>query len=345
MMYDTNMIEVRGGPSYFDLDTLASDPYKPLEVITADCSGAHEFDDAINVKAFPTKQERYKVTVCSVDTSHLFHDERVLRQVINRTESKYHDPNTGNEIYEPMLDRSTTQQLHFAAGAVRKAMMVSFITGEDLPPQDIQIDFGRVRIMRNYRYNTFGDKCRYSETFEPFGRAAAHIINHLELNPKSFNEEETYKDLIHVPRTEAWKRGSSINQAFMIAAGHLVAKVVSSEDRLALYRTHDLRDKSLEKVLPPQYAHYDTEPRPHNGLNLDVFSRVTSPLRRSEDFVMLGLLKLRHREREPNHRDQVRVNQALQRLNAREVAEQFYGIRQRDEEVQTLTRRLKAVAG
>lgn len=339
------MIEQRDGPTFFELDSRVSQQYAPLPVITADCSGAHEFDDAIAVKPLPTHRESYEVTVCSVDTSYLFHNEQVLRQVIQKTESKYYNPSTDKEVYEPMLDKDLTQQLHFIAGAIRKAMMVSFVVGEDLPPQDTKIRFGHVYVEHNYRFNAFGDKCRWSPNFEKYGRAAALITHHLGLNKEAFDEEDAYKDLIHVPQSESWKRGSEITKTYMVGAGNVVGRVMRDEGALAIYRTHDHRDTSLIKVLSPKYAHYDDIPRPHDGLGLDVYTRVGSPLRRAEDFVMLGLLKLRARGKLPNRRDEKRVAEALQSLNARVVTEQHLGItRKHDESYGAPIRHLRSVA-
>jgi len=319
------MIAARGA-TFAEIDVLASDAEKLHAVITADCSGAHEFDDAISVAPLPMDEETYRVNVFAVDTSKLYFDEQIIRRAMTYTASRY----GSEQDYRPMLDRDLTQRLHFAQNRVKSALNISFIVGVNTPPSDVRLGFGRVEVARNLTYKTFGEKCRYSPGFENYGRAAAILIKHLNFNPTTSEEtgaefEKTYGNLIHVPKSEAWKRGNSINQTFMIAANYLVGRTLKETDELAIYRAHDTTSDDMLEVFSPAVARYTTVPAPHDGLGLDVYARVTSPLRRLEDFVNLGLIRQRVRHGAVSPRDTKLTIGSVQRLNQAVAAEQFSG--------------------
>ena len=320
-MYDDSMIP-GPGPTLIKLDRYASEPEKPYGIITADCSSPHEFDDGIAVQPLPSAHELYQVSVFAADTSALYFDESIAKAVLTATESRYYDPQDGRKIYEPMLSRQVIDKHHFVQGSIRKALVVSFLVGAAQPPSEPAISFGKVEVLKNYTYNRFGEKCRYSQDFQSFGRAAALILGYL--NTTVCDEEDTYRGLIHVPKSETWKRGANINQAYMVAANHLVARLMKAEDRLAIYRTHDSGDANLAEIMSPRVAHYSVHPAPHDGLGLDIYSRVTSPLRRAEDFMMHGLLKARQDGRSLTPRDHKLVAATVQRLNQRVAASLFH---------------------
>lgn len=310
------------GLTLIELDKRASEADKPYGLITADCSAPHEIDDGISVEALPTAHEMYRVRVFAVDTSKHYRDNAVITRALQKVESHYYDTETGLHAYEPMLDPGLTQRLHFARGVGKSALVVTFIIGAEQPPVDIDVNFGAVEIIRNYNYKTFGEKCRYSDRFWPYGRAAALLMHHLGVLEGS--DEEIHRGFIHVPRDETWQRGAMINQSFMVAANHLVARLMREEDRLAIYRVHDLSDETYTEFLGPGTARYSKRPGPHDGLGLDGYTRVTSPLRRLEDFVMHGLLKERSRGQAPDTRDQKLVSEAIRRLNQRVGEQQLH---------------------
>jgi len=318
------MIAARGTP-LVELDSKASEQDQPFGIITADCSSPHEYDDGIAVTPLPSSQELYRVQVFSVDTSSLYHDEKVLRRVLARTESLYQNMGTAEESYHPMLEPDTIKRMHFVAGKTRRALAISFLVGIVEPPTLETISFGRVTVGKNYNYKEFGAKCRYSERMQQFGRAAALIIGHLQTHESTEEVEDVYKGLIHVPKSASFKRGADINQAYMIAANHLVARQMRDEGRLAIYRTHDVQDNSAVEFKDPRIAHFSSTPGWHTGLGLDAYTRVTSPLRRGEDFVMHGLLRARAEGRLIDNRDTRIITTAIQRLNQRIMSQLFHG--------------------
>jgi hypothetical protein len=313
------------GLTLVELDARASESVKPYGIITADCSNPHEYDDGISVTPLPSAQELYKVSVFAADTSGMYFNEDTVKRVLKRTESRYRNPHSRTETYEPMLEEEQIQKTHFASGTIRSALVVSFIIGQMYPPDNVSISFGNVEVLKNYEYRKFGNKCKDEPGFKKYGRAAAFILHHLGTE-YSDDEEAVHQSLIRVPQDESWQRGSNINQAFMVGANHLVAKTMQAEGRLAIYRTHDKRGATYAELIPPEFAMYSTTPGYHQGLDLSPYSRVTSPLRRGEDFMMHGLLRARQKDRDLTGRDYDRITTMVQRLNQRIVSDIFQGV-------------------
>jgi hypothetical protein len=307
-------------PHIAEIDQLASELGRPYAVITADCSNPCEIDDAISVEALPSEKELYRVRVFAADTSGLYTNEEVARAVVQRTESRYFGSGTAEESYEPMIEPHHVQRIHFEAGRVRSALVTSFIVGEDVPPTETSVEFGDVEVVQNLTYARFGEKCRYSPGFEPFGRAAALIIHHLAPAAIAQEYEDIYRNLIHVPSAEKFKRGAMINAAFMVAGNTMAGQLIASEpDSVGIYRIHDPDNPQYAEIFDPRVAWYSTTPGPHTALGVDSYMRITSGLRRAEDFMMHGILRARKEKRPLTGRDHKLVRQTVQRLNQRVV--------------------------
>jgi exoribonuclease R len=83
---------------------------------------------------------------------------------------------------------------------------------------------------------------------------------------------------------------------------------------------HDPEDEQHLELLSPNVAWYSRTPGPHTGLNLAPYCRVTSPLRRLDDFVMNRQLRQRFLDRAPTAADTKDVAFAVRRLNQEIVA-------------------------
>ena len=317
-----------GRTGIVELDPYASGSEGPYGIVTADCSSPREIDDGVCVQPLPSSSEAYRVVVCVADTSGLYTNGEVRSKVVAHPRAEYGQDASGDPTYRPMINPALIGRHEFkrqTGGNIRKALAVSFIVGQSHPPDQTEVSFGHVEVQRNYHYKGFGNRCRYSEKYEPYGRASAFIIHHLGYaggNRNSGNQrpwsnaDDVYQHLIHVPPHMAWERGSAINESFMIAANHLVGKMLAEEeDRVAIYRVHDPLDPSAQDFLPPALARYSSKPGPHFGLSLTPYCRVTSPLRRGEDFVMSHLLRERSAGRPVTSADRRVVATTIQRLN------------------------------
>lgn len=323
----------RRGLNVVELDQLATSSSAPYGIITADCSSPKEIDDGIFVEPLPTQQETYRVGVCVVDTSKLYENGDIFKQAMDRTEARYWqlpDKETG---YDPMIDEKAIKNLEFSEGNVRNALIISFIVGKNMPPGEVDISFGKVEVTKNLDYRQFWVSSRPEKPDARFGRASALIIGHLgytsggdyddniydAVEPGSFGS--VYSNLFYEPGEDVkvWLKGSKMNEAFMVAANYLVGQVMAEEGRPAIYRVHDPNDATYQEILPTDVARYSSAPGRHFGLNLEPYCRVTSPLRRLEDFVMNYQLKQRYLGRAATLKDSKDIAQAVRKLNQRVV--------------------------
>jgi len=220
----------------------------------------------------------------------------------------------GERVRDPMLTPDITQSLHFSANnGIKRALVVSFIVGRLHPPGETTISFGEVEVLKNYPYNTFGGMCRDRESFIRYGRAAAFILGHLRPDIDGVDFEQIYNGLVHVPREAAWQRGENITKAYTIGTNWLVAATVAAEDHLAIFRTNFDTPETHTTTQPK--GRYSLTPGPHVGLKLGIYSRVTSPLWRGEDFMMHGLLDARYQDRPITPRDISLASRMVERLN------------------------------
>ncbi|TAH34163.1 RNB domain-containing ribonuclease [Candidatus Saccharibacteria bacterium] len=325
------------GTNWVELDGAANRlSGSELSIITADCSNPREIDDGIYVRPYPFATERYRVSVCVADTSKLHNNQPVFLDALNRTEAKYFELGGGEQGYEPMIDPDYIRDLELTAGHKRSALIVSFDIGERLQPSGLDVAFGHVRVTDNLSYKQFGKECEENPDFEPYGRASALILKHLGYTSGGDNDEKqateslrtedidfAYDSLVYGLAHKEWLRGSKINEAFMVAANHLVGKMMAEEGWPAIYRVHTPENGMFPTLLPSEMATYSQKPGEHSGLNLSHYCRVTSPLRRLEDFIMSRLLRARHTGQTPKPRDYRDVEFAVNRLNLRIAHQQF----------------------
>ena len=322
-MVDGFGIAPRGGPNIVLLDALASEHDQPVGIITADCSDPHEIDDGLAVEALPAEKELYRVSAFAVDTSPLYTDEDVVRQVIRQTESRYENIGTSMEGYDPMLAQHLIRRRHFAAGQVRDALVISYLIGRDQPPTDATLTFGKVEVLENLRYDDFGQRCSKQEQYLAFGRTAALILHHLA-DGRVPDPDQAHHRIMQADEHTTFKRGSDINQIHMVGANHAAAWI-NADSELGIYRVHDPTDGRFAEIMSPKLARFSATPGPHNALGLDRYMRVTSPLRRAEDFIMHGLFRARFEGRKFTGRDRKLVAAAIQKLNQHIASAAFHG--------------------
>lgn len=313
----------RGGPNLVILDALASERDLPVGIITADCSNPHEIDDGLAAVAMPTDKELYRVSAFAVDASPFYTDEDIVRQVIRQTESRYENVGTSMEGYDPMLAQHLIKKRHFVAGQLRDALIISYLIGREQPPSDLSLTFGKVEVVENLRYDDFGQRCSEEDQYKIFGRTAALILHHLARG-KVPDPDEAHHEMMQADEHTTFKRGSDINQIHMVGANHAAARI-NAESELGIYRIHDPTDGRFAEIMSPRLARFSATPGPHTALGLDRYMRVTSSLRRAEDFIMHGLFRAQFEKRPYTGRDRRLVAAAIQKLNQHIASAAFNG--------------------
>lgn len=299
-----------------EIDHYASEPGMPFGIITADRDGTQLFDDGIAVTPLPAASEMYRVSVFVVDTSHLYLDDDIVEQVIERKETQLMYGPQGLEKRVPLLDDRITRDLHFSAkSGPLGARVVSFIVGKWCPPKDISVSYGQVEVTDNLPYDTFGGMCRDRKSFKRYGRAAAQIMKHL--SPAYCDDEVIYRELMEVDRSKAELRGLNINKAFMLGGNHLGARVLRDEERVAAFRTNFYRNLTESRTLPQPIGRYSITPGPHERLGFDVYAPFTSPMWQAAAFMNHGQLLLRELGKQASERDIQILGRTVARLNER----------------------------
>jgi exoribonuclease II len=296
------------------------------KIITADCSFPREIDDGLFVERMDEDHELYRVGVCVVDTSKLYVNEEIKKDAFKRTEAKYWDLPGNERGYDPMIEADVIKGIEFTAGNVRDALVITFLVGDRQEPTDVEASFSPVEVVANKSYKEFANFATYSPKGKRFSRASELIKNHLRFvayGDHAGDRPQWRKDTEEqTPNlsNRAWKRGSKMNEAFMVGANHLIGKMLAEEGRPAIYRVHDPEDEQYLELLSANVARYSWTPGAHSGLGLDPYCRVTSPLRRLDDFVMNNQLKKRFLGKKPTAKDSEDVHFAVRRLNQEIIA-------------------------
>lgn len=295
------------GMNIVELDPHASTADRPYGIISVDCKDPFEIDDGIFVDPLPTAQEAYRVGVCVVDASGLYHENAIHGQARNNLEAEYWELLGNKYAYKPMIDPEIIRSREFKQGQVRDALIVSFVIGKRSPPSDVTINFGRVETTDNLHYRKFARGFGPEKKYARFERASHLLLRHLELASKKGYFGESPNRL---------RNGAQANALFMLAANHLVGRMMESESRLAIYRVFDPEAAIVTSDIPPDVARFSTQPGRHARL-ISPYCRVTSPLRRYEDFVMSHLLKQYSQGRQPTWKDYETTGEAVDLLNDR----------------------------
>lgn len=312
------------GLNIFELDRRATTAEAPYAIYTSDCSDPREIDDGVFVEPLPSAIEAYRVGVCVADTSKLYLDGGIRKTVLERVHADYWDLPNGERGYDPLIDPMIIKDLELAEGNIRNALIVSFVIARNVLPSEVEVNFGKIEVIKNHSYKDFSMLTVPGSKLQKYSRASQLILAALNFK---LGGDSTHHPPESGPRNlknvsyQSWKRGARMNEAFMVAANHLVGKMLRDEEYPAIYRVHDLNDVTFEEIMETNTARYTQTPGPHYGLGVDPYCRVTSPLRRLEDFVMNYLLRLRSQGKEPTPQDLAIMSQAIRSLNKRAIYE------------------------
>jgi exoribonuclease II len=292
------------------------------QIITADCSFPKEIDDGIFVDQLDEQRELYRVGVCVADTSRLYANSDVVRQAYKKTAAKYWDLPGDERGYDPMIDPAFIREIEFTDGFRRDALIVTFSIGPKDAPERLGVSFGQVDVVKNRNYKEFSTHATFG-TGKRFSRASECIRDHLGY--VAYGDHTGFRPTWR-PETDdeggdpdlegkGWKVGSKINESFMVAANHLVGLLARAESWPMIFRVHDPQDEQHLELVSSNVALYSRTPGRHEGLNLDPYCRVTSGLRRLDDFVNIFGLKQRALGRPVTTHDVEQVAFAVRRLN------------------------------
>lgn len=308
----------------FELDERASTANAPYAIHTSDCSNPHEIDDGVFVQPLPSATEAYRVGVCVADTSKLYQNGDVRKAVLERVHARYWDLPNGERGYDPLLHSDAIRDIELREGKVRSALIVSFVVARNVLPSEVEVKFGKVETVQNHNYKDFSGLTAPDGELTRYRRASQLVVSALKFHSGGDSSHRPVADGRQEPANvsyQSWKRGARMNEAFMVAANHLTGVLLRDENYPAIYRVNDLENAAFGEIMDMDVARYTQTPGPHGGLRLDPYCRVTSPLRRLEDFAMNHLLQVRFQGKEPTQQDLMFMSQAIRQLNRRAIYE------------------------
>ena len=315
----------------------------PYIVYSSDGSNPKEIDDAVFVEPLRSSAAEFLVGVCVADTSKLYANGDVRKQAMNNVHAEYWELPDHEMGYDPMIGEEHIRSIELTEGYLHNALVVSFVIGEKVPPTDVRIEFNKIEVTKNHTYKTFSGMTGTGKSAERFGAASNLILRHIAYEQGGDSSGRNKSGEEGIPMNvsyQSWSRGARLNEAFMVAANHLVGRVLRDEGRPAIYRVHDLSDPRYKEYVETNCARYTMEPGPHQGLGVDPYCRVTSPLRRLEDFVMNYQLKQRFLRKETTKGDMDVMEQAIRTLNKRAIykaLETTDGVKDRRERMKRIT--------
>ncbi|MFH1134826.1 MAG: RNB domain-containing ribonuclease [Pseudomonadota bacterium] len=271
-----------------------------LDVITADSGGARDFDDAVSLEY---RDDRLVLGVHIADVSAVIHPGDLLdREALERTTSIYLP-----DRRIPMLPEILSEEcLSLKVGEIRPAF--SMLAELNAEGEALNFEFfpSLVRIKRQLSYQEVDSLVEHDPTLSRMFKLSnalkaqrtargAMIIPLPKLNVFLTPEGE-----IGVNLTMWENPGRSMISEFMILANHLAARALRDKDAACLFRAQagpserlvNTEDDYQNLFLCLQQRRYlsrvawGLEPAPHSGMGLDLYTNLTSPLRRYIDLII-----------------------------------------------------------
>ncbi len=257
-----------------------------LDAWAIDDEGNTDPDDAISIDG-----DRLWVHVADV-AALVPPDSELDREARARAANQYLP-----EITVHMLPEAITEQLGIGLREVSPALSIGFHIDEDGSLSDIEITPSRVRASRiSYQQadrrleeDVFAAIRRLTDRYrERRKRQGAARIDLPEVSVRVVDGEVVVKPLPRIASRDM------VTDA-MLAAGEAAARFALAHDIPVAFATQPPPTSEVlpENNLPAMYAfrrnfkpsRSQTQPEPHAGLGLEVYSRTTSPLRRYLDLV------------------------------------------------------------
>ena len=271
-----------------------------LDVITADSSGARDFDDAVNLEA---KDGYFTLGVHIADVSALVTPDSILdREAFSRATSIYMP-----DQRIPMLPEILSEErLSLVQGEERPAFSLTVDITETGDVLGYEFTPSVVRVKRQLSYQevdaavetdlTLGRMFKLSRALRDKRIARGALL----LSMPKLNVYLTPEGEIGVNLTLWENPGRSMIGEFMILANHLAARWLNENGAPCVYRS---QAEPSERLVPAQAGCDDLfqclrqrrllsktlwglEPAPHSGMGIDIYTNLTSPLRRYIDLMM-----------------------------------------------------------
>ncbi|MEW5723319.1 MAG: RNB domain-containing ribonuclease [Thermodesulfobacteriota bacterium] len=271
-----------------------------LRVMTADSGGARDFDDAVSLEV---RDDRLVLGVHIADVSALIRPGDLLdRAAFERATSIYMPDRRITMLPEVLSEESLSLQ----EGEVRPAFsMLAELTeaGEVLSYRFFR---SLVKVSRQLSYQEVDGAVEHDLELSRMHRLSLALKarrtaqDALILPLPKLNVYLTPEGEIGVNLTLWENPGRSMISEFMILCNHLAARWLLEQEAPCLFRS---QEEPSEKLIQSEAdcanlylclkqrkflsrVNWDLDPQPHSGMGLDVYTNLTSPLRRYIDLMI-----------------------------------------------------------
>ena len=270
---------------------------KAILAFTIDDESTYDYDDAITIEKVGN---RYVLYVHITNFSDYFDYESIYdKEARNRL----------NTIYAPfcnfdLYSKNIVNQIALKEGEIREVISIRFdISDYNVDSYEVASNF--IKIKKNYSYKEF-DKLLDTNIDFKFLNIFTQNLNKARIKKADFeflNPEISIscdkKNMLFAKTTNAYT-SSRIVSELMILANSSISEYMLKNSIPSIYRS---QDESLNLEIAnihgnPDFSFYknvtplviSTNPKPHHGLGVDIYSQGTSPIRRYHDSIIMRQL-------------------------------------------------------
>jgi exoribonuclease-2 len=196
----------------------------------------------------------------------------------------------------PMLPQGITDQLGLGLQERSPALSIGFTLSESGEPEDVEITPSWVKVERisyaaadqRLKEAPFEELFEKSQTYHQRRKAAGAAS--IRLPEVKLKVKDNQVEIHPLPRLESREMVTDL----MLMAGEAIASYCQAQEIPIPYATQAPPDEpSIPEDMAGMYAYrrffkptqVKTQPEPHSGLGLGIYSRTTSPLRRYSDLL------------------------------------------------------------
>ena len=279
-----------------DIDNLAPTQQKTnqeiLDAFTIDDKGSYDFDDAISIKKV---DNAYLLYVHITNFSNLFSNNSIYVKDAKRIINTIYAPSSNFNLY----DRKLVDLISLKANSIRPVLSIKFeLKGLDIV--SCKIEKNIIKVSKNFTYEEFESLIEKSTDYTFLNNFTENLkIERLKkADFKFFNQEINIKfnkeKMLVINQVKDLKSRRIISE-LMIIANLYCSRYFIANGLAGIFRSQK-KSNNLETSIidenPPFCFHrkvspvdVSTRPEPHNGLGLESYLQITSPIRRFFDSI------------------------------------------------------------
>ncbi|MBW2062593.1 MAG: RNB domain-containing ribonuclease [Deltaproteobacteria bacterium] len=288
-----------------DLDRENRRNLTDLDTLTIDSSGSEDFDDAVSLEE---QGGRSILGIHIADVSAIIQPDSPLELEARHLATSIYMPDRRISMLPEVL---SDQALSLKEGSIRPAFSVLAQIDEAGQVDSFEFFPSLVKIKRRLSYQEVDETVEKDPTLKKLLalsqalKAQRHAQGALIMPLPALSVYLAPEGQIGISLIQWDNPGRAMITEFMVLANHLAARLLAEAGAPGLYR---YQDEPSQRIIQGEFSEvglYDClkqrrflnrvgwslEPRPHHGMGLDVYTNLTSPLRRFIDLIIQRQVK------------------------------------------------------